>query len=90
MSCRYGEFPELFWDLRADETVDYEHPSVIARVITRGSTAAIARLVSLDVLRRELENLPVPEHTRRFWRTVLDLAPPSASSGAAFGADAHS
>lgn len=70
---RYGDFPELFWDLRADAPVDSEHPSILARVITNGSLDAISKLVSFDVLRRDLDILPVPEHTRRFWRVVLDV-----------------
>lgn len=79
----YGEFPELFWDLRPDAAIDAEHPSILARLLVHGTPDTISKLVSLDVLRRELGTLPVPEHTRRFWRVVLDLtseAPPLQTS----------
>lgn len=79
----YGQYPELFWDLRADAAIDAEHPSILARILTQGSLEMIAELVSLDVLRRDLALLPMPEHTRRFWSVVLELIPPEPP------ADAH-
>lgn len=69
----YGDFPELFWDLRSDAPVDAEHPSILARLLECAKPAVIARLVSLDTIRNELDALPVPEHTRRFWRIVVDF-----------------
>jgi len=74
---RYGDFPELFWDLQPDAPVDVENPSILARVIQYGNMEAIRKLVRPEVLRRELSTLFVPEHTRRFWWKVLD---PSSSA----------
>jgi hypothetical protein len=73
---RYGDFPALFWDARPDAVIDTAHPVVLARVITRGSMEALARLVSPDELRRALPKLVVEEHVRRFWRRVLERMPP--------------
>ena len=70
-SYRYGDFPDLFWDARSDALIDPNDPVVIARVITRGSSDALRRLVSPPVLRSALPGLVIPEHVRAFWRRVL-------------------
>ncbi len=84
---RYGDFPELFWDLEPDAIVDARHPSILARILVRGSMDAIRTLVSFAEVRRQLPDLPMPEHARRFWAVVVDRLPPhvvasSAGSGA--------
>jgi hypothetical protein len=76
----YGDFPELFWDAQPDAELDPESPVVLARVLTRGSMDAVRKLVSAEVLARRLATLAVPEHTRRFWRRVLDAGSPSPSA----------
>ena len=68
---RYGDFPELFWDLQPDEVVDVEQPWVIARFLTQATPELIGQMVPVETIRRELPTLPVPEHTRRFWEMVL-------------------
>lgn len=73
---RYGDFPELFWDLRGDAPIDAEHPSILARLLESATPETIGRLVSLDTIRDALDALPVPQHTRRFWRIVVDRSRP--------------
>jgi hypothetical protein len=68
---RYGDYRELFWDLEPEQTIDATDPVILARLLTQGSLDAIVELVSMDLLRRELDQLVIPEHTREFWRTVL-------------------
>ncbi len=72
-SYRYGDFPDLFWDLPADDVLNPENPAVIARVLTNGSTAHLKELIPRDVLLREFDNLPIGRHTRLFWETVLRI-----------------
>lgn len=69
---RYGDFPELFWDLQPDVEVDREDPLIIARVLREGSLPALKKLVDPTVLARELPHLPLPAHIRDFWRSVLE------------------
>lgn len=69
---RYGDYPELFWDLRPDEIIDVEQPFVLARILTHAKPETIWKLVPVSIIRRELPSLPVPEHSRRFWGMVLD------------------
>lgn len=80
--ARYGHYPALFWDLRSEEAIDVEHPSILARILTQGSLEMIAELVPLDVARRELPSLPMPEHARRFWQVVLERISPAAGADA--------
>ncbi len=68
---RYADFPELFWDATPETTIDVSNPVVLARVITRGSMDAVARLVSPALLERELPYLVIDESVRRFWQRVL-------------------
>ena len=69
---RYGDYPELFWDLRPTEVINVEQPFVLARILTHATPETIWRLVPVSVIRRELPTLPMPEHSRRFWGMVLD------------------
>lgn len=70
---RYGDFPELFWDLKRDEVVDGSNPAIIARLLERADPAVIWKLVPTDVLLRDFEKLDLPEHTRRFWSVVVRM-----------------
>lgn len=84
---RYREFPELFWDARPNELIDPENPIVLARVLTQGSADAIAKLVRPDALERLLPTLVIPEHSRRFWKIVLEeFQRPRQEEPACFGA----
>jgi hypothetical protein len=73
---RYGDFPEPFWDARPDAPIDPDEPVVVARIIMRGSSDALHRLVSPSKLRAVLPALVVPDHVRAFWRRVLSKVPP--------------
>jgi len=75
---RYADFPELFWDATPEANIDVSNVVVLARVITRGSMDAIARLVSPSVLERELPHLVIDEAARRFWQRVLSKLPRAA------------
>jgi hypothetical protein len=81
---RYGDYPELFWDLQPEEDIDVEHPFVLARLLTQATPETIARLAPTSLIRRELATLPIPEHTRLFWRMILDSLdrPQTSRSGA--------
>lgn len=70
---RYGDYPELFCDLRADMPVDVNHPSILARILREARLDVILELVPMDHLRRELPNLFVPDYTRRLWTRVLEI-----------------
>jgi hypothetical protein len=70
---RYGDFPELFWDVKPDAVIDRTNPRLIARVLTHGSIEAIRMLVPMDVLLREFETIEMPDHVRRFWSLFVDL-----------------
>lgn len=69
---RYGDFPELFWDLKPDAEIDRNNPRLIARVLTDGSMDAIRKLVPMDVLLRDFEKLDMPDNARRFWSLVVE------------------
>ncbi len=71
-SYRYGDFPELFWDAIPEAVIDPENPIVLARVLTQGSSEAVAKLVRPAALERLLPTLVIPEHSRRFWGIVLE------------------
>ncbi|HLM68967.1 MAG TPA: hypothetical protein VK358_15620, partial [Longimicrobium sp.] len=68
---RYGDFPELFWDLKRDVEVDAENPAIIARLLEHAPPETIGKLVPAPVLLRDFEKLHLPEHTRRFWSLVV-------------------
>jgi hypothetical protein len=70
---RYGDFPELFWDLKPDAEIDTENPDVMARVLQHGSMDAIRTLVPMEVLLRDFDKLELPEHSRRFWELVVRM-----------------
>jgi hypothetical protein len=70
---RYGDFPELFWDLKPEAEIDRGNLRMIARVLTHGSMEAIRTLVPMDVLLRDFEKIDMPDHARRFWSLVVDL-----------------
>ena len=69
---RYGDHPELFWDLQPDAPIDLTRPSIVARILREGSLKTIIALVPPSVLREQLPELVMPEHTRRFWNSVLN------------------
>lgn len=68
---RYGDFPELFWDLKPDVEIDRTNLRMIARVLTHGSTDAIRKLVPMEILLRDFEKIDMPENARRFWSLVV-------------------
>jgi hypothetical protein len=70
---RYGDFPELFWDLKLEAEVDRTNPSIIARLLEHAAPATIWKLVPAEVLLRDFEKLDLPEHTRRFWSIVVGM-----------------
>jgi hypothetical protein len=77
---RYGDYPELFWDLQPEQPVNVAEPVVLARLLTQARLDVIVELVPMDLLRRELERLPIPDHTLGFWRTVLEGLPDDAAA----------
>jgi hypothetical protein len=70
---RYGDFPELFWDVKPDAVIDRSDLRTIARVLTHARLDTIWKLVPVDVLLRDFEKLILPEHTRRFWSIVVRM-----------------
>jgi hypothetical protein len=68
---RYGDYPELFWDLRPDEPIDVEHPAVLGRILASGSFEMIRAMVPFDTIRRNLDEIEAPEHVRGFWKLVV-------------------
>lgn len=68
---RYGDFPELFQDLHPDAEVDCDDPLIIARVLRQGNLSHVKKLVRMDVLAREFDQLDLPENVRDFWSLVL-------------------
>ena len=77
---RYGDFPDLFWDARPDVAIDVEDPVTLARLLTRGRAELIGRLVSLEILRKCLPALTLPEPVLVFWHAVLESTPPGTES----------
>ena len=75
---RYGDFPRLFWDAQPDAPIDVRNPVTLARLLTRADARTVGTLVPLEILKEKLEELPVPEHTKVFWRRVLDYLPTAA------------
>jgi hypothetical protein len=70
---RYGDFPELFWDLKPDAAVDATNPAVIARLLEHAAPETLWKLVPVDFLLRSFEQLHLPEHTRRFWSAAVSM-----------------
>lgn len=68
---RYGDYPELFWDLRPEEPIDIEHPAVLGRILANGSLEMIRAMVPFDTIARNLDQVETPEHVRYFWRLVV-------------------
>ncbi|HEX2203196.1 MAG TPA: hypothetical protein VHG91_07850 [Longimicrobium sp.] len=81
---RYGDYPELFWDLQPDAEIDLDHPLIVARVLREGNLRHVRELVPLEVLRKHLPDIFIPEHVRLFWTRVLELreTEPRRSAGA--------
>lgn len=69
---RYGDFPELFWDVKPDAEIDHTNLRMIARVLTDGSMDAIRKLVPMEVLLRDFEKIDMPDHARSFWSLVVE------------------
>lgn len=72
-SPRYGDYPELFWDLQPDVVIDMENPVIIARVLQEGSLRHIRELLPMELLRKHLPDLVIPDNVRLFWTRVLEL-----------------
>jgi hypothetical protein len=70
---RYGDFPELFWDVKPDAEIDRTNLRMIARVLEHAPPETLWKLVPVDVLLRSFEKLDLPEHTRRFWSVVVRM-----------------
>lgn len=70
---RYGDYPELFWDLKPDAEIDLDHPVIVARVLREGNLRHVRELVPMEVLRKHLPDIFIPDHVRRFWTRVLEL-----------------
>lgn len=70
---RYGDFPELFWDLKPEAEIDPSNLRMIARVLMNGSMEAIRKLVPMEVLLRDFDKIDMPDNARRFWSLVVDL-----------------
>jgi len=68
---RYGDYPELFWDLRPEEPIDVEHPAVLGRILASGSLEMIRTLVPFDTIRWNIDRIEAPENVRYFWRLVI-------------------
>ncbi len=71
---RYGDYPELFWDAEPDALLDVSEPTTLARLLTRADPRTIGELVSPDLIAASLDDLPVPENVKLFWRLVLGRA----------------
>jgi hypothetical protein len=68
---RYGDFPELFWDLKRDALVDAENPAIIARLLMHARPETLWKLVPVPVLLEKFDQLDLPEHSRKFWSLVV-------------------
>jgi hypothetical protein len=68
---RYGDFPELFWDLKRDAPVDGENPAIIARLLMHARPETLWKLVPVAVLLEKFDQLDLPEHSRKFWSLVV-------------------
>lgn len=79
-TLRYGDFPELFWDAQPEVAIDVRNPVTLARLLTRGRAETIGKLVSMELIREDLDSLALPEHVLLFWRTVLRDTPDAAPS----------
>jgi hypothetical protein len=71
MTYRYGDFPELFWDLKRDAPVDGENPAIIARLLMHARPETLWKLVAVPVLLEKFDQLNLPEHSRKFWTLVV-------------------
>jgi hypothetical protein len=67
----YRDFPELFQDLDPDAEVDQDDPLIITRVLRDGNLSHVKKLVRMDVLAREIDQLELPANIRDFWSLVL-------------------
>lgn len=67
----YRDFPELFWDLDPDMEVDRDDPLIITRVLREGNLSHVKKLVRMDVLAREFDQLELPANIRGFWTLLL-------------------
>ncbi|MBI4546101.1 MAG: hypothetical protein HY703_12955 [Gemmatimonadetes bacterium] len=77
---RYRDFPGVFWDAAPDAAIEVEKPEVLARILSTRRMDVIAKLVTPELLRRKLEDLPIPDPRRRFWRLVLEQMPARAGA----------
>lgn len=68
---RYGDFPELFWDLKRDAPVDAENPVIIARLLMHARPETLWKLVPVPLLLEKFDQLDLPEHSRKFWSLVV-------------------
>lgn len=68
---RYGDFPELFWDLKREARVDAENPAIIARLLMHARPETLWKLVPVPVLLEKFDQLDLPDHSRTFWALVV-------------------
>lgn len=68
---RYGDFPELFWDLKRDAPVDPQNPAIIARLLMHARPETLWKLVPVPVLLEKFDELDLPDHSRKFWSLVV-------------------
>jgi hypothetical protein len=69
---RYGDFPELFWDLKRDAPVDARNPAIIARLLMHARPETLWKLVPVPVLLEKFDDLDLPDHSRKFWSLVVE------------------
>lgn len=69
---RYGDFPELFWDLRREAPVDAQDPVILARLLLHARPETLWKLVPVQVLLEKFDDLELPEHSRNFWSLVVE------------------
>lgn len=67
----YRDSPELFQDLDPEAEIDRDDPLIITRVLREGNLAHVKKLVRMDVLAREIDQLELPANIRDFWALVL-------------------
>lgn len=69
---RYGDFPHLFWDAEPGALLDVTSAVTLTRLLTKADARTVGSLVPVDLIRERLDDLPVAEPTRKFWRCVLE------------------
>lgn len=68
---RYRDFPGVFWEMQPDAIIDVTVPAVVARILNTERVDIIRTLIPLSDLADRLDELPLMDHQRDFWRMVL-------------------